>query len=174
MALSKAQTVGEYLRELDSERRAVVSKVRQVVNDHLPDGYEEGMGFGMINWHIPLSTHAGTSNGQPLSYVALAAQKNYNALYLMGVYIDGANARFLRDAFETRGLKFDMGKSCLRFKQIEDLPLDAIGQVIAKVPPEAMMAAYDAAHAGKPRQRAGVTKRSAGSRAGARTKRARA
>jgi hypothetical protein len=149
MATSKAKTVAEYLRELDPERRAVLNKVRKVVNDNLPKGYKEGFGYGMISWHVPLSTHPGTSNGQPLSYAALAAQKNYNALYLMGVYIDPANARFLKDEFKKRGLKLDMGKSCLRFKQLDDLPLDVIGTVISRTPPEALMGAYDASHPGK-------------------------
>jgi hypothetical protein len=146
MATSKAKTVGEYLRELDPERRAILTKVRKVVNDNLPKGYKEGMGYGMISWQIPLSTHPGTSDGQPLSYAALAAQKNYNALYLMGAYVDGTNGGFLRDEFKKRGLKLDMGKSCLRFKRLEDLALDVIGEVIARTPPAAFMAVYDAAH----------------------------
>jgi hypothetical protein len=146
MATSKAKSVSEYLRELDPERRAILTKVRKIVNENLPEGYKEGFGYGMVSWHIPLSTHRGTSNGQPLSYVALAAQKHYNALYLMGIYIDPANAKYLQDEFKKRGLKLDMGKSCLRFKQLDDLPLDVIATVISRTRPEALMSAYDASH----------------------------
>jgi hypothetical protein len=145
MATSKASTVEQYLEELPPERRAVVSRVRDLVRRNLPKGYDETMAFGMIGYGIPLSRYPRTYNGQPLGYVALAAQKNYYALYLMGPYMNGEQGQALADAFKRAGKKMDMGKSCLRFKSLDDLPLDAIGRVIASTPPEDLIAHYEAA-----------------------------
>lgn len=145
MARSNATTVEAYLDELPEDRRAVVVAVRDVIRRHLPAGYEEGMNWGMISYEIPLARYPETYNGQPLSYVALAAQKHYYALYLMGVYADPAQEARLQEAFAEAGKKLDMGKSCLRFKKLEDLPLEAIGQLVAEVPPDAYIARYEAA-----------------------------
>ncbi len=144
MVQSAAATVDEYLAELPEERRAVVAAVRDLVLKHLPAGYRETMGFGMICYGIPLSAYPDTYNGQPLCYAALAAQKRHYALYLMHVYQDGDEERRLRDAFAERGLKFDMGKSCLRFRRLDDLALDAVGATIASTPPSAFIARYEA------------------------------
>lgn len=142
MASSKAGTVEEYLLELPQDRRAVVSAVRDVVLRNLPAGYREMMTFGMITWGIPLEEYPNTYNGQPLGYAALAAQKNYYALYVM-TYMDPAREQWLREEFEKAGKKLDMGKSCLRFKKLEDLPLDVIGQLIASTPPREYITLYE-------------------------------
>lgn len=147
MSKSKAATVENYLAELPPERRAVVSAVRDVVRRSLPKGYSEGMSFGMIGYGVPLSRYPDTYNGQPLGYVALAAQKNYYALYLMGPYMDAKQGKQLAEAFRQAGKKMDMGKSCLRFKKLDDLPLEAIGRVIASTTPEQLIAHHEAAHA---------------------------
>jgi hypothetical protein len=144
MARSTATTVDEYLAELPEERRAVVAAVRALVLQHLPAGYTEFMSFGMIGYGIPLSEYPDTYNRQPLCYAALAAQKNHYALYLMGASADGEEERRLRDAFAARGLKLDMGKSCLRFRKLEDLAQDAVGEVVASTPPAAFIARYEA------------------------------
>jgi hypothetical protein len=146
MATTKAKTVPQYLQELDPEQRAVISRVRKVVKENLPKGYAEGVGYGMISWHIPLSTFPDTYNGQPLCYAALAAQKRYNTLYLMGAYVNPKQRAFLSDEFKKRGVTFDMGKSCLRFKTIDDLPLDVIGKVIKSTPPDTLIAVHEATH----------------------------
>lgn len=146
MPTSTAATVEEYLAELPAERREVVSKVRELVKRNLPKGYNETMSWGMIAYGIPLSRYPNTYNGQPLSYVALAAQKNYYALYLMGPYMDREQGKLLEAAFERAGKKMDMGKSCLRFKKLEDLPLDAVGRAVASMPPEKLIAHHEAAH----------------------------
>jgi hypothetical protein len=88
----------------------------------------------MLNYGIPLTRFANTGNGQPLCYAALAAQKNYCSLYLMSVYGDKKQEARLRDGFTAAGKKLDMGKSCVRFKSADDLPLDVVGEVIAAVP----------------------------------------
>lgn len=140
MASSNAETAEQYLQELPEDRRAVVSAVRDVVVRNLPAGYREAMGYGMITWGIPLEDYPDTYNGQPLGYAALAAQKNYYALYVMP---SPAQEQWLRDEFRKAGKKLDRGKSCLRFRKLEDLPLDAIGKLIASTPPREWIAQYE-------------------------------
>jgi hypothetical protein len=147
MVSSAATTVEGYLASLPVERRAVVSAVRDVVRRHLPDGYRESMAWGMIGYGIPLERYPDTYNGQPLCFVALAAQKNYYSLYLTCAYTDRGDAQRLQEAFERAGKTLDMGKSCVRFKSLDDLPLPAIGQLIASVPPEEFIARYERARA---------------------------
>ena len=147
MASSNAETVEQYLRELPEDRRAVVSAVRDVVVRNLPAGYREGMGYGMIVWGIPLEDYPDTYNGQPLGYAALAAQKNYYALYVSTPYQDPEQGQWLRDEFRKAGKKLDMGKSCLRFRKLEDLPLDVIGKLIASTPPAEYIKQYEKARA---------------------------
>jgi hypothetical protein len=142
---STASTVEEYLAELLPERRETLARVRDVIVSSLPAGYRESMSFGMISYGVPLERFPDTYNKQPLAYAALAAQKNYNALYLMSVYQDSEAEKQLRAAFDAAGLKLDIGKSCIRFKRAEDLPLPAIAELIAGTPPEAHIAAYQAA-----------------------------
>jgi len=141
---SEAQTVRDYLDQLPEDRRQVISRVRDIILAHLPDGYEETMNWGMISYEIPLERYPDTYNGQPLGYLALAAQKNYNALYLMGVYGDTERERALKDAHESAGKKLNMGKSCLRFKKLDDLELDAIADVVRSTPPEEFIQMYEA------------------------------
>lgn len=144
MVSSAAATVEAYLAELPPERRAVVSKVRDLVNAHLPAGYVESMNWGMISWEIPLARYPVTYNKQPLMYAALAAQKNNYALYLMCSYADSQIERDLRAAYAAAGLKLDMGKSCLRFRTLEGLLQPAVAAVIASTPPETHIARYEA------------------------------
>ena len=144
MVTSRATTVEDYIAELPEERARVVSAVRKVVKKKLPKGYRESMEFGMISYGIPLDRYPDTYNGRPLCYAAIAAQKNHYAIYLMGVYGFPERERALRDAFAKAGKKLDMGKSCVRFKSLDDLPLDAIGDSIADVPPDALIANYEA------------------------------
>jgi hypothetical protein len=101
------------------------------------------MNWGMISYEISLEVYPSTYNGQPLSYAGLAAQKNHYALYLMAVYGDPAREARLREGFAQAGKKLDMGKSCVRFRRLEDLPLDVIGEVIASTPPDELIATYE-------------------------------
>ncbi len=149
MHASKASTVTEYLRELEPERRAVLSKVRNTIRRNLPKGYQESMTYGIITYAIPLKRFPETYNGQPLCYAGLAAQKNHFALYLMRAYGDRQQAAWLASEFKKRGRKLDMGKSCIRFKRIEDLPLDVIGEAIASTPVEGYIEAYRQSRAGR-------------------------
>jgi uncharacterized protein YdhG (YjbR/CyaY superfamily) len=152
MVPSKAKTVKEYLDELPADRRKEIAKVRSVVRKNLPQGYRERMEWGLISYEVPLEAYPDTYNKKPLCYAGLAAQKNFNTLYLMGAYGDPQQRQRLEDAFEQSGKKMDMGKSCLRFRTADDLPLEAIGKIIASTPPERMIAQYEAARRGRRRR----------------------
>jgi len=143
MVTSKAATVAEYLDELPPERRAVITEVRETILENLPAGYVEKM-RGAISYEIPLEDYPETYNGQPLNYVALAAQKRHYAVYLTCVYQDPQQEKILREGFEDIGKKPDMGKSCVRFRKLENIPLEVIGELIAKTPPEKLIAQYEA------------------------------
>jgi len=140
---SRASTVAAYLKELPAEQRAVISAVRKTVVANLPKGYGESMSWGMIAYEIPLSRFPGTHNGLPLLYAALAAQKNNYALYMTWAYTEPKLMARLREHFKRAGKKLDMGKACLRFKKLEDLPLDTIGEVIAAMPVEKYLERYE-------------------------------
>lgn len=145
MARSTAATVEEYLDELAPERRQAVEAVRGVVLDNLPKGYAETMNWGMICWEVPLERYPKTYNKQPLMYAALASQKNYMSLYLMCVYShDGARTDF-EERFRASGKKLNMGKSCVRFKKVDDLPMDLIAETIASTPVDDYITSYEAA-----------------------------
>ena len=145
MVQSRAKSVAAYLRELPAGRRAVVSTVRDAIRLALPRGYQEAMNWGMIAWQVPLSRYPETYNGQPLLFAALAAQKNNYALYLMCLYRNKKRETALRAAYKRIGRKPDMGKSCIRFRKFEDLPLSAIRKIIASVPLKAFIANYEKA-----------------------------
>jgi hypothetical protein len=133
------------LKELPEGQRYVISQVRDLILANLPEGYQESMNWGMITYEIPLERYPKTYNKQPLGYIALAAQKNHYALYLMGCYADSEQEVQLRQGFEQAGKKFDMGKSCLRFKKLDDLPFDVLAPVIASMTPDEFIAVYETA-----------------------------
>lgn len=141
---SKAKSVEDYLSELDDTRRDAISTVRNVVLENLPNGYEEMMLFGMITYAVPLSTFPDTYNKQPLMYAALASQKRHMALYLTNVYGDGSLEAWFRERYKATGKRLDMGKSCVRFRKLDDLPLDLVGETIAKTPIDEFLEIYRA------------------------------
>ena len=145
MPRSDASTPDEYIASLPEDRREVVAAVRCVIRDNLPDGYAEGMAYGMIGWWVPLETFPETYNGQPLGLAALASQKNHVALYLNNVYGDPTLEAWFRDRWARTGRKLDMGKSCVRFRTLDDVPLDVIGETIAKSDLAAFLVRYEEA-----------------------------
>jgi uncharacterized protein YdhG (YjbR/CyaY superfamily) len=145
MVSSRAATVADYLAELPADRRAEIEKVRDAVNAAMPAGYREGIGYGMIGWVIPLADYPDTYNKQPLAYAGLAAQKNYNSLYLNCVYASKERTERLQSAAAAAGKKLDMGKSCIRFLTADDLPLDLIRDEIASTTPEQFIQIYEEA-----------------------------
>jgi hypothetical protein len=128
--------------------------VRDVVRRNLPAGFEEGMEFGMIAWYVPLETFPDTYNGRPLGLAALASQKNHMSLYLNSVYSDPNTEAWFKRQYQASGKKLDMGKSCVRFKRPEDLPLDVIGETIARVDVDAFLTGFEEARGSSRRTRA--------------------
>jgi hypothetical protein len=137
-------TVNEYLESLPPVDRQTLSGVRDTINKNIPKGYEEMMQGKFIAWVVPLSRLPKTYNGHALQYVALAKQKNYYTLYMLVPYGDPVERKRFEEGFKKAGKKLDMGKSCVHFKTLDDLPLDVIGDSIARVPMEAYVKRYEA------------------------------
>jgi Domain of unknown function (DU1801) len=132
-----------------TDRKKDLAAIRKLVNDHLPAGYEEVTSGKMISWQVPKAVLAETYNGQPYPYVVLAAQKNYMALYMCGVYADPKLRKSFEAAFKKTGKKLDMGKACLRFASADALPLELVGETIAKVSVADFVAGHNKTHAGR-------------------------
>jgi uncharacterized protein YdhG (YjbR/CyaY superfamily) len=130
---SSAATVDEYVQALPEERRAAISKIRAIIRKNLPKGFAEQMNYGMIGYVVPHKLYPPGYHCDPklpLPFAGLASQKNYMSLYLMSV---GQLEPWLSEQFRARGKKIDAGKSCIRFKKLEELPLDVIGEAVAKI-----------------------------------------
>ncbi len=141
---SSNTAVETYLAGLPEDRRAAVAAVRKAILKNLPKGYEEQVG-SMLNYVIPLARYPKTYNKQPLMLASLASQKSHMALYWMGGHMVPELEEWLREAFRKAGKTLDMGKSCVRFKALDDLPLDVIGEAMGKLPVEAYIAQYEKA-----------------------------
>jgi hypothetical protein len=141
----EASTPEDYIAQLPDDRRQAISAVRDVIRRNLPAGFEEGVDFGMLSYHVPLARFPGTYNGHPLGLAGLANQKNYMALYLNNVYGDRETETWFRERYAASGKKLDMGKSCVRFRRLEDLPLDVIGETIARTDLDRYLEHYRAA-----------------------------
>lgn len=142
---SNASSPKEYLEELSEDRRKAISKVRAVIRKNLPNGYQEVMQYGMISYVVPLRLFPEGYLGDgktPLPYISLGNQKNHMAVYLSNVYGNKQLEGWFRKKYQDSGKKLDMGKSCVRFKKLEDLPLEVIGQVVAKTTPQQMIDLY--------------------------------
>ena len=135
--------VAEYLASLEGERGDAVRAVFETVHRAMPEGYELGSFRGAPLWTIPLSTYPTTYNKQPLSNVSIIAQKNYNSLYLMGLYTDSVELQEFVDAWKATGLKLNMGKSCVRFKTVADVDLDIIAKTVASTSVESYIETYE-------------------------------
>ena len=156
MVISKAPSVGEYLAGLPPDRRAAIEAVRKVILKNLDKDFEEGMNYGMIGYYVPHRLYPAGYHCDPklpLPFAALASQKNYMAIYLMSVCDCGTSAKnpraegaWFRKAWLSTGKKLDMGKSCIRFRKIEDVALEVIGQAIARVPAKQHIARMEALH----------------------------
>ncbi|MFC1608046.1 DUF1801 domain-containing protein [Candidatus Latescibacterota bacterium] len=128
---SNAATVADYLSELPEDRRTAIETVRDVILENLPDGFEEVMNWGMITYQVPLATYPDTYNKKPLMYASLASQKNHMAVYLIGIYMDDGVKRSFEEEYRATGKRYDVGKSCVRFRKLDDLPLELVGKSIA-------------------------------------------
>jgi hypothetical protein len=136
------QTPEDYLESIPEERRPIIARVRQLILDNLPKGYVETVNWGMLSYEIPLEIFPNTYNKQPLSYAGLAAQKYKNSLCLMAVYASLEAYQSLLEAYTAKGLKPDLGKSCLRKRKPEDLPLEKVAELIRLKTPEEYIEMY--------------------------------
>lgn len=149
---SKATTVEAYLAELPPDRRAAIEAVRKVILANLDKDYEEGMTYGMIGYYVPHRVYPAGYHcdpKMPLPFVNLASQKNYMSVYLMGIYGDAAHAKWFVEEWEKTGKKLDKGKVCVRFKKLEDLALNVIGESIKRTPAKKFIAYCEAALANR-------------------------
>jgi hypothetical protein len=146
---SAAKTPDEYMESLPEDRKAVVAQLRKTIKDNLPEGFKENMGYGMLCYSVPHSIYPPGYHCDPklpLPFISLASQKNFVAVYHMGIYAD----KKLYDWFiaeypkHAKG-KLDMGKSCLRFKKMDDIPMELIGELAKKVTPEGWIKSYESA-----------------------------
>jgi len=140
---SDATTPQEYIVSLPEDRREAISTVREVILANLPAGYVEGMFYGMIGYFVPLD-RIPMKTKIPLGYVALASQKNYMAIYLMSKCFSDDGDDWFRNEYKATGKRLDMGKGCVRFRRLEDLPLDLVARAVAAVPYEDLIAHYEA------------------------------
>jgi hypothetical protein len=147
---SKATSVEAYLAELPEERRVALEAVRKVIRRNIDKKIEEGMQYGMIGYYVPHSVYPKGYHcdpKQPLPFVALASQKNYLSLYMFCDYVRGdqnEDETWLRAEWAKTGKKLDMGKSCIRFKKLEDLALDVVGKALKRIPMKTHIAQYEA------------------------------
>ncbi|HMR55159.1 MAG TPA: DUF1801 domain-containing protein [Candidatus Doudnabacteria bacterium] len=145
---SKALTPKKYLDQLPKEQRKELEVVRKVILKHLPKGYKETMQYGMISYVVPLSLYPDgylNKKDTPLPYASLASQKNHMSVYLMNIYSDqnGKTESWFKKEYLASGKKMDIGKSCVRFKKVDDLPLDVIGKAIALTPVSKFIKQYE-------------------------------
>jgi len=143
---SKASSVKEYLAELPDDRRAALKAVREVILKNLDKDYEEGMSYGGIGYYVPHHVYPPGYHCDPklpLPFAGLASQKNHMAIYLMCIYGENEHNKWFREAWTKTGKKLDMGKSCIRFKRLEDLPLELIGEAIRRVPAKTWITHYE-------------------------------
>lgn len=143
---SDAKTPDAYVESLPEDRREAVRKLRETFRANLPEGYEEGMQYGMIGYYVPHSVYPPGYHcdpKQPVPFAGIANQKQYVSVYLMCIYMDPAlTERFVGEYGKT-GKKLDMGKGCVRFKKMDDIPYDLLGETIARIPVDAFLARYE-------------------------------
>lgn len=135
--------VRQYLDAVEGDRGTAIRAVFDTVRAAMPEGYELTDFRGAPSWVIPLSTYPVTYNKEPLNYVALMAHKSYLSLYLMGLYTDSDEEKAFRDAWAETGLGLNLGKSCLRFRSLDDVDLGIISRTVAAMPPERLIAVYE-------------------------------
>ena len=145
--ISKAKTPEAYLEELPADRRDVIKKIRKVMLDNLPEGYEEIMNYGMIGYVVPHSLYPDgyhCTPELPLPFINLASQKNHIGFYHMGIYAEPNLMDWFTSEFPKHSSrKLDMGKSCIRFKNIKDIPYDLLGELAGKMSVEEWIAIYE-------------------------------
>ncbi len=147
MPTAKPTTVAAYLKSLPADRRDAIEAVRAAINKALPKGYEEGIQYGMIGYYVPHSVYPPGYHcdpSQPLPFIGLASQKNHMALYMFCLYSDEGALAVFTGEWEATGLRLDMGKSCVRFKKLEDVPLPVVARAVKRATVRTFVASYEA------------------------------
>jgi hypothetical protein len=163
---SAAKTPQAYIAALPAERRDALNAVRDVILEKLPEGYVEAMDWGMISYQVPLATYPDTYNERPLMYAALASQKGYMVVYLSAIYADPISREAFEKAYRATGKRYDVGQSCVRFRKLDDLPLEVIGEAVASTPLWTYLDRYEASrHAASSQRAKSAAKSSASGRA---------
>ena len=144
---SKATTVEQYLAELPADRQKAMNELRKVIKKNLPKGFKEGMGYGNMGYVVPHSKYPAGYHcdpKQPLPFMGFASQKNFIAVYHMGVYADPKLYKWFVGEYAKAGVgKLDMGKSCIRFKNPEKIPYQLIGELASKITPDEWIETYE-------------------------------
>jgi uncharacterized protein YdhG (YjbR/CyaY superfamily) len=144
---SKATTVDQYIAELPEDRKKAMIELRKVFKKNIPKGFQECMSYGMIGYVVPHSKYPAGYHCDPklpLPFVAFASQKNFIAVYHMGVYADPKLLKWFTEAHaKASPKKLDMGKSCLRYKKPEDIPYQLIGELVSKMTPDDWIKLYE-------------------------------
>ena len=147
---SKATTPEQYLSELPEDRKEAMLRLRNAIKENLPQGFEEVISYGMLGYVVPHSIYPSGYHCDPklpLPFINLASQKNFIALYHMGIYANkNLESWFVSEYPKHVKTKLDMGKSCIRFKKMEDIPFDLIGELAAKVSVEDWISNYEKAY----------------------------
>lgn len=145
---SGAATTQDYLASLPEDRREAMQRLNDTINKHLPEGFTEGMSYGMVTWVVPHSIYPNGYHCNPkqaLPFLSIASQKNFIAVYHMGIYADVAlHDWFVAEYPKYVKTKLDMGKSCIRFKKPDAIPFELIGELVSKMNPQEWIAAYEA------------------------------
>ncbi len=133
----QSASVEDYILQIPEDRQDVFKKIFETVNNNLPDGFSQGLSYGMIGWAVPLETYpAGyhCTPGSPLPFMSIASQKNFIALYHMGMYAKPELLDwFVEEYPKYSRIKLDMGKSCVRFKKMDDIPLQLLAELSKKM-----------------------------------------
>ncbi len=146
---TKATTVNEYIDSLSEDRKQVINQLRQVIKKNIPNGFSEVLSYGMIGYVVPHSTYPAGYHcdpSLPLPFINLASQKNFIALYHMGIYADKKLLEWFTNEYPKHAkYKLDMGKSCIRFKKTDDIPYELIGELCKKYTPQQWIDRYESA-----------------------------
>lgn len=143
----EAKTPEEYIAQLPEDRKEAVRRLRQVINDNIPKGYEECISYGMIGWVVPKSTYPDGYHcdpSLPLPFMNLASQKRHIAVYHSGIYADTELMAWFKEEFaKVITTKLNMGKSCIRFTNLKKIPYELIGELVSKISPQQWIEIYE-------------------------------
>ncbi|MXS70853.1 DUF1801 domain-containing protein [Flavobacteriaceae bacterium W22] len=141
-------SIEDYVSKLPEERQEVFKKLFDTIKNHLPEGFEENISYGMIGWGVPLEKYpAGyhCTPGSPLPFISVASQKNFIAVYHMGMYAKPELLNWFTEEFPKHSKrKLDMGKSCIRFKKMDEIPFELISELSKKMTVDEWISLYEA------------------------------